>query len=70
MEEEVETALSMFGQVDSALNRKHEGTGLGFSLTQGVLKLHGGTLSVESKKGCGTTVIATFPNERVIGETL
>ncbi len=59
-------ALSAFGQVDSGLDRKHEGSGLGLPLTKGLMELHGGTLEIKSKKGRGTTITVTFPNESVI----
>ncbi len=59
------TALSMFGQVDSGLGRKYEGTGLGLPLTRGLMELHGGTLEIKSQKGRGTLATATFPKERV-----
>lgn len=63
---EIEIALSQFGQVDSGLDRRHEGTGLGLPLTWGLMELHGGTLEIKSKKGSGTLVTVTFPNDRVI----
>lgn len=64
-EDEVEKALSKFGQVDSGLDRKHEGTGLGLPLTIGLMECHGGTLEVKSERGRGTQIIVTFPKERV-----
>ncbi len=63
---EIEKALSKFGQVDSGLDRKHEGTGLGLPLTTGLMELHGGTLDIKSKKGRGTLVTVTFPKERAV----
>jgi len=54
-------AMAQFGQVDSSLSRKHEGTGLGLPLTQGLVELHGGMLKIESEKGKGTMVIVRFP---------
>ena len=63
---EMEIALSRFGQVDSGLDRMHEGTGLGLPLTKGLMELHGGTLEIESEKGKGTLITATFPKERVV----
>ena len=62
---EVTMALSTFGQVDSGLDRKHEGTGLGLPLTKGLIELHGGTLAVKSEKGHGTLMTVTFPKDRV-----
>ena len=65
-EEEVTKALSTFGQVDSGLDRKHEGSGLGLPLTMGLIELHGGTMEIESEKGHGSLITVTFPKERVI----
>jgi signal transduction histidine kinase len=63
---EVETAVSRFGQVASAWSRKHPGTGLGLPLAIGLVQLHGGTLSIDSRKGIGTTVTVRLPPERVV----
>ncbi len=65
-EEDATLALSRFGQVDSGLNRKNEGTGLGLPLTQGLMELHGGTLEIESEKNQGTIITTTFPKERIV----
>ncbi len=65
-EKEVKVALSKFGQVDSGLDRKHEGTGLGLTLSKGLLELHGGRLDIESGKGKGTLVSMHFPPERTV----
>lgn len=61
-EDEIETALSTFGQVETAYSRQYEGTGLGLSLVQKFMKLLGGTMNVRSKKHHGTTVSLSFPN--------
>jgi signal transduction histidine kinase len=44
---------------------QHRGTGLGLSLVRSFVQLHGGTVSIDSAVGKGTTVICTFPIERV-----
>ena len=64
-EDHLKIALSTFGQVDSGLDRKHEGTGLGLPLTKGLVNLHGGKLDVESEVGNGTQVTVTLPKERI-----
>ncbi|MEO5338574.1 MAG: PAS domain-containing sensor histidine kinase [Magnetospirillum sp. WYHS-4] len=58
-------ALLPFGQVDSTMNRKHEGTGLGLPLTVALVELHGGRLSIASGLGQGTTVTVWIPPERI-----
>ncbi|MCB1783327.1 MAG: PAS domain-containing sensor histidine kinase [Alphaproteobacteria bacterium] len=63
--EEIEKALSPFGQADNALDRSGSGIGLGLTLSQSVMKLHRGRLEMLSEKGIGTTVTLVFPPERV-----
>jgi PAS domain S-box-containing protein len=65
-EEGLAIALSSFGQVDSGLDRKHEGTGLGLPLTLKLMELHDGTLKIKSAVGHGTTATVIFPVERVV----
>jgi PAS domain S-box-containing protein len=67
-EADIATALAPFGQVDSKLNRKYEGTGLGLPLCNAMVKLHGGELMVESVVGKGTTVTIRLPASRVCAE--
>jgi PAS domain S-box-containing protein len=64
--EHVARALSPFGQVDSRLNRRYEGTGLGLPLARALAELHGGTLTLDSAPGRGTTVRVTLPAERLV----
>ncbi|HVC53456.1 MAG TPA: ATP-binding protein [Stellaceae bacterium] len=61
---ELELAMSRFGQVASIWSRRHTGTGLGLPLAVGLTQLHGGTLTIQSAKGKGTTVTIAFPAER------
>ena len=63
--EQVQIALTKFGQVDSALSRSHAGTGLGLPLCSALIELHGGTLTIDSTPGEGTTVRIEFPAERL-----
>ena len=58
-------ALEPFGQVDSSLARKYEGTGLGLPLTRQMVELHGGQLTLESVLGQGTCVTVTLPAWRL-----
>ena len=64
--EDIPKALTRFGQVDSDLNRKYEGTGLGLPLTKALVELHGGYLDLQSQIGVGTTVTVRFPAARIV----
>ncbi len=60
-EAEAEQALSPFGQVAGVDTRAHEGAGLGLPLARRLVRMHGGTLTLDSVKGEGTTAIVRLP---------
>jgi signal transduction histidine kinase len=60
--DEIPIALSPFGQVDSSLSRKYDGTGIGLPLSQRLAQLLGGELTIESQKGAGTIVRIRIPD--------
>jgi two-component system, cell cycle sensor histidine kinase PleC len=62
--EEIPKALAAFGQVDSSLARKHEGTGLGLPLVKALVELHAGRFSLSSERGVGTSAVVTLPKAR------
>ncbi len=64
-QEDIPKALAQFGQIDSALNRQYEGTGLGLPLSKTLTELHGGTLDLQSEPGVGTTVTLRLPAARL-----
>jgi signal transduction histidine kinase len=43
---------------------RHRGAGLGLSIVHSLVALHGGTVTLDSAEGRGTTVICTFPLAR------
>ena len=57
-----------FEQLDSGSSRPYEGSGLGLALTKGLVELQGGTISVESQYGVGTTFLVVLPKEIVDDE--
>ena len=66
--EDMATALRPFGQIDSSLARKYQGTGLGLPLSKAMAELHGGGLELESTPGQGTTATVWLPPERICAE--
>jgi len=62
--EDIPAALAPFSQVDSNLNRKFEGTGLGLPLAKALVELHQGAFDLKSEPGIGTAVRIAFPAAR------
>jgi signal transduction histidine kinase len=58
--------LEPFQQVETALNRKHDGAGLGLSITKKLVDLHNGVLEIVSQVGVGTTVTVRLPGAQAI----
>lgn len=58
---DVSKALAPFGQVDSALSRRYEGTGLGLPLTKKLTEIMHGNFDLQSEEGLGTTITLSFP---------
>jgi len=56
-----EAVFEEFRQVGDDYARKREGTGLGLALARRLVELHGGTLSLESELGKGSTFTFTIP---------
>jgi PAS domain S-box-containing protein len=59
--EQVALLFQDFVQVDSSSTRKYGGTGLGLSLSQRLANLLGGSISVTSTEGVGSTFTLTLP---------
>jgi PAS domain S-box-containing protein len=64
--EQIPRAMVPFVQIDSALARRYDGTGLGLPLTKSLVELHGGRLTIDSTPGEGTVVRLSFPDERIL----
>lgn len=65
-QEEIEIALTPFGQVDGSKTRWREGTGLGLPIARSLVDLHGGLLDIKSTKGNGTTVSVMLPSRHLV----
>jgi PAS domain S-box-containing protein len=63
--EQLDNALSAFGQVDNPFTRSQEGTGLGLPIVKSLVELHGGRFQIESAVGKGTKITMTMPAQKV-----
>lgn len=64
-QDQIPKALTAFERLDDEITASQSGTGLGLPLAQMMVELHGGTLSLESEVGVGTTVSVWLPAARV-----
>jgi signal transduction histidine kinase len=69
-EQDIPKALDRFGQIDSSLSRRYDGTGLGLPLSKRLVELHGGTLDIVSAVGKGTTVTVRLPGARIVTDIM
>ena len=63
--EGIEIVLQPFGQIESAHTRTHNGTGLGLPISKSLAEMHGGSMTVESEVGKGTSITLRFPAARI-----
>ena len=57
-----ELIYKSFMQENASNTRGHEGSGLGLSISKGIMQLLGGEIRLESTKNMGTTVFLSLPN--------
>jgi PAS domain S-box-containing protein len=60
----MDTLFSRFSQADDSITRKYGGTGLGMSITQSLVHLMDGQISVDSEVNKGTTIQVMLPLEK------
>ena len=62
--DEVQHVFDRFRRVEGSRARTHEGSGIGLALVSELVKLHGGSTTVESEPGRGTTFTIAVPATR------
>ncbi|MFZ7120794.1 MAG: MASE3 domain-containing protein [Eubacteriaceae bacterium] len=67
--DKIETIFDYFSKVDQSLTRNTEGSGMGLALVAHLVKIHGGSISVESEKGQGSKFIIKLPVSTVENTT-
>ncbi|HEY7375166.1 MAG TPA: ATP-binding protein [Polyangia bacterium] len=63
-EHEIPHLFERFHRVRGARSRSHEGSGIGLALVHELVRLHGGSISVSSRLGQGTTFTVSIPRGR------
>ena len=53
-----------FEQVQSQYAKSKGGSGLGLAISRSLAKLHGGTMKIRSREGCGTVISVSIPTRR------
>ena len=64
--EDLARVFESFGQGRHDIANKEKGTGLGLPIVRGLVRAHGGDVSIESELGKGTKVRATLDPKRVL----
>ena len=64
--DKIKQLFQPFSQVENVMTRRHQGSGLGLVLVKRLVELQQGKVGLESTVGKGTTIIITFPADRVL----
>ncbi len=67
---ELKLAMMPFGQVTNDPLLARQGTGLGLTIVQSLMEQHGGELTIDSRKGVGTSARMLFPSSCVSDDAI
>ncbi len=56
-----------FAEVENAFRREHNGAGLGLPLSRAIAHAHGGSITISSVLGEGTTIEVLLPGDVIVG---
>lgn len=59
--EEYEKIFDQFYRIDNSITQKVVGTGIGLSIVEKIVAMHGGEIGVHSQPGCGSTFEISIP---------
>lgn len=68
-EDKLSNLFESFSQADNSITRQYGGTGLGLSISKNLIELMGGSITIESMPGHGTTFIFTVKFDYLTEET-
>jgi len=64
--QDLDQVVKPFGQLSDPQRNDARGTGLGLSIVKSLIELHGGSITIDSSKGTGTSVTLFFAESRLI----
>jgi hypothetical protein len=64
-DDDIQVGMEPFGQIESGLDRRFEGTGLGLPVSRKLMELQNGALELRSMPGDGTRAICLVPIDGV-----
>ncbi|WP_192498961.1 ATP-binding protein [Skermanella pratensis] len=59
-----------FSRVENVMSRRYQGSGMGLFISKTLVERHGGSLTITSAEGHGTSVTVRLPADRVVAPHL